>query len=82
MDFGSRKGDVYGIVGIANHRITTDPSSAFEENRIGFSFGAGIDLQLSSKVLAGFELRYHVMTAAANYGMNTLAPTLKVGYCF
>ena len=82
MDFGSRKGDVYGLVGIANHKLSTDPSSSFHENDIGFSFGGGIDLQLTPKVLAGFELRYHVLRGSGSYGMDMLVLLLKVDYCF
>ncbi len=82
MDFGSRKGDVYGIVGVANHNMSAGSTYSFNENDIGFSFGGGVDLQLTPKLLAGFELRYHVVRGGGGYGMNTLAPLLKVGYCF
>lgn len=79
MDFGTRKGKVYGILGIANYNWNTDPKmpGVDSENDLGFSLGGGIDLEITSQIIAGFELRYHVVN-----NENNLAPMVKVGYCF
>jgi len=86
MDFGSKKGKIYGILGLANYSFATDPSSTWEDSGIGFSLGGGIDLEVASNILAGFELRYHMITVEDNVGADFnaghLVPMLKVGYSF
>lgn len=79
MDFGSKKGNVYGIVGLGYYMTSYDPSipTIDDENKLGFSLGGGIDLELNANVTAGFELRLHMVEAATD-----LNPMLKVGYKF
>lgn len=86
MDFGSKKGKVYGILGLANYSFDTDPSATWEESAIGFSIGGGVDVEVAANILAGFELRYHMVTvddgAGGDFSAGNLAPMLKIGYFF
>lgn len=81
LDFGPKKGHVYGILGVASYIWSTDPESSLDTTKIGFNFGGGADLELFPNWLAGVELRYHLVKMGGIDG-NSLAPTLKVGYTF
>jgi len=79
MDFGSMKGKIYGILGIASYVSKTDPSfSSAESTDTGFNLGAGLDVEVATNLLVGFELRYHLIAS----DVKTLDPALKVAYCF
>lgn len=81
MDFGPKKGRVYGILGIASYIWSTDPESNLDTTKIGFNFGGGADIEVFPNWLAGVELRYHLVKMGGVDG-NSLAPTIKVGYTF
>ncbi len=81
MDFGPKKGHVYGIVGVASYIWSTDPDSSLDTTKIGFNFGGGADVEVFPNWLAGLELRYHMVKMGGVDG-NSLVPTLKVGYTF
>ena len=80
MDFGSKKGDVYGIVGISNYSLTTSPDVG-GETKIGYSFGAGAQMEIAPQWLVGLEVRYHLLKVH-EVDLNTIAPALTVGYSF
>ena len=79
MDFGSKKGNVYGIVGIGYYMVSYDPSASFldDDNKLGLSLGAGANVELNANWTAGLELRVHMVEAATD-----LNPMLKAGYKF
>ncbi len=90
MDFGSEKGKIYGIFGIASYSVldeyaafkaVTDGTftglSSLEVSGIGFNIGGGLDVELAPQWLAGFELRYHKIK---DYSI--LNPALKISYTF
>lgn len=81
MDFGPKKGHVYGIVGVASYIWSTDPSSSLDTTKIGFNFGGGADVEIFPQWLAGIDLRYHVVKMGG-VDANSFAPTLKVAYTF
>jgi len=81
MDFGSKQGKVYGIVGLAPYSVVD-----FSDNtvggyadiiKIGMSFGAGASMEVMPQWNVGLELRCHLVS-----GFSTFAPMLKVGYHF
>lgn len=80
MDFGSRKGKIYGIVGIASYGYETDPSGS-DGSDMGFNLGGGIDLEVAPQWLVGFELRYHLVSHDST-NFNVMNPALKASYCF
>lgn len=81
MDFGSKKGKVYGIVGIASYSsvaLTPDAMGVVESlSKIGLNLGAGCDMEIAPQWTAGLEVRYHMVK-----DFNTFAPMLKVAYSF
>ncbi len=80
MDFGSKKGNVYGIVGISSYRWS---SNATDETttKVGYNVGLGAQMEVSANWLVGLEARYHIIKIEG-INANTLAPTLTVGYSF
>jgi len=81
MDFGPKKGHVYGIVGIASYIWSTDPDSSLDTTKIGFNLGGGADVEIFPQWLAGIDLRYH-MVKMGGVDANSFTPTLKVAYTF
>lgn len=81
MDFWSKKGRVYAIVGLSAYRWHTDPPSSLDTTTIGFNFGSGADVKLAGNWLAGAEFRYHMPSKSGRLAYS-LAPMLKVGYTF
>ncbi len=85
MDFGSKKGNIYGIVGIASHRAS---SAGYKTvTKVGYNLGAGAQMEIAPQWLVGLEVRYHAfkMTdqdTGESLNINGIAPTLTVGYSF
>lgn len=81
MDFGSRQGKVYGIVGLAPYSVVDfDDYTAGGYGdiiKIGLSFGAGASMEVMPQWNVGLELRYHLVS-----DFSTFAPMIKVGYHF
>jgi opacity protein-like surface antigen len=80
MDFGTKKGNVYGIVGIADYTSTTDPDTT-TTSKIGFNFGVGAEVEVAPQWLVGLEVRYHIVKGNSIQA-NTLAPMISAGYTF
>ncbi len=85
MDFGSKKGNVYGIVGIASHRFS---SSGYKTiTKVDYNFGAGAQMEIAPQWLVGLEARYHALKATdqdtgKSLNINGIVPTLTFGYSF
>lgn len=80
-DFGSKKGNVYGILGLAAYNWSTDPETA-TTTRIGYSLGAGAEVEFMPQWSVGLEARYHLVSAYGNDIGNNLNVMLNAGYSF
>ncbi len=84
MDFGSKKGNVYGIVGVTNDRWSVNQGSE-SVTKVGYNAGLGAQMEVSANWLVGLEVRYHIFktdVGGENMTANSLAPALTVGYSF
>ena len=80
MDFGSTKGNIYGILGIASYNWSTDPKTT-TDSEIGFSLGVGAEMEIAPQWLIGLEVRYHMVKDGSTTD-DSLAPMISAGYTF
>ncbi len=80
-DFGSNKGRLYGVLGLASYSVAAlEPDAAgiiADTAKIGLSFGGGCDLEIAPQWTAGLEVRYHLVS-----DFSTVSPILKASYSF
>lgn len=85
MDFGTKKGNIYGIIGSATHRASSPGYKTI--TKVGYNLGAGAQVEIAPQWLAGLEILYYALhmtdqDTGKNLNLTSIAPTLTVGYSF